>query len=103
MARGDFFPELALGEAGNAGPPPSRWYAPPHSRRSPGHALRGATQGGNMKSVTRSLSTVLTVAAAIVLPTAAGRGVVTSESAAAQAPAPKSDRAHFVGTYELVM
>src|SRR6202035_5845666 len=53
---------------------------------------------GVMRSLTRSLTTVLTVAAAVVVPTVLGSGTV-----AGQGPAPgTNDRTRFVGTYELV-
>ena len=48
-----------------------------------------------MRSVARSLTIVLTVAAVVFVPTVLGRGVVAGQGTA-------SDRARFVGTYEIV-
>lgn len=56
-----------------------------------------------MKSLTRSLRTVLTVSTAVLMPTALGIGIAAGPSgASAAAQAPMSDRAKFVGTYALV-
>jgi len=55
-----------------------------------------------MKSVmTRGLTTVLIVAAVMFVPPAFNRGTLSSQGNSSRASA-KSDRARFVGTYELV-
>lgn len=55
-----------------------------------------------MRSVTRSLTTVLSVAAVVFVPTALGRGSLAGQGAASPASSSMSDRARLVGTYELV-
>ena len=55
-----------------------------------------------MRSVTRNLTTVLTIAAVVFVPTVLGRGVVTGQGAALPASSSMNDRARLVGTYELV-
>ena len=55
-----------------------------------------------MRSVTRSLTTALIVAAVMLVPPAFNRGTLSSQSAPASRSSAKSDRARFVGTYELV-
>ena len=56
-----------------------------------------------MMRATRSLRTVLTVAAAVSMPAApAVRSMAVSSGAASAAQAPMNDRARFVGTYSLV-
>jgi len=54
-----------------------------------------------MRSVIRSLTTVLTIAAFVLVPTAFGGATLTGQGATASNGS-KSDRARFVGTYELV-
>src|SRR5579863_10322298 len=63
---------------------------------------RGNREEGVMRSVPRSLSTVLTVAAIVFVPTVLGRGVVAGQGSASSASSSMNDRARFVGTYELV-
>jgi Lipocalin-like domain len=61
-------------------------------------AQRARNQGKGAASMLRNLIAVLTVAAGALAPTVAGPGLVAD-----QAPAlSQSDRARFVGTYELV-
>ena len=55
-----------------------------------------------MKRVTRSLTSALIVAAVMLVPPAFNRGTLSSQSASASRSSAKSDRARFVGTYELV-
>ena len=55
-----------------------------------------------MMSVTKSLRTVLTVVAAVSMPTALGVRAMAVSSGAVSAQAPTNDRAKFVGTYSLV-
>ena len=56
-----------------------------------------------MRSITRSLRTVLTVAVAVSMPTALGVGAAAVGAGAAQTErASMSDRAKFVGTYRLI-
>ena len=54
-----------------------------------------------MTRVTRSLATMLTVAAAVLLPTLCGQGGVAGQSAGTPAGA-SADRRTLIGTYELV-
>lgn len=54
-----------------------------------------------MRSATRGLTTVLIAAAVMFVPPAFNRGTLSSQGNAPGSSA-KSDRAHFVGTYELV-
>ena len=54
-----------------------------------------------MRSATRGLTTVLIVAAVMFVPPAFNRGTLSSQGNASGSSA-KSDRARFVGTYELV-
>jgi hypothetical protein len=54
-----------------------------------------------MRNVTRSLTTVLIVAAVMFVPPALNRGTLSSQGRTPGGSA-KSDRARFVGTYELV-
>ena len=56
-----------------------------------------------MRSVTRSLTTVLTIAGVGLVPAVLGRGVVAGQGAASTASSSMNDRTRFVGTYELVM
>ena len=55
-----------------------------------------------MRNVSRSLTTVLTAAAVVLVTTVLGRGVVAGQGAASPGSSSMSDRARFVGTYELV-
>ena len=55
-----------------------------------------------MRSVTRTLTTILSVRAVVFVPTVLGRGVVAGQGAASPASSSMNDRARFVGTYELV-
>src|SRR6202035_2740817 len=56
-----------------------------------------------MRSVTRSLTTALTVAAVLFVPTVLGRGVVAGQGAASPASSSRNDRTRLLGTYEIVM
>ena len=49
-----------------------------------------------MRSVTRSLTTALTVAAVLFVPTVLGRGVVAGQGTASPASSSMNDRARFV-------
>ena len=55
-----------------------------------------------MRSVTRSLTAALIAAAVMLAQPAFNRGTVSGQGAPAPGSAAKTDRARFVGTYELV-
>src|SRR2546428_13738772 len=95
--------------------PKSRGKARPKKTRAPhsvvyASAIRDSSVAGTarkparrgvMRRVTRSLTTVLTVAAVVFVATVFGRGIVAGQGAASPASLSTSDRARFVGTYEL--
>jgi hypothetical protein len=59
-------------------------------------------KGGGMRNVTRSLMAVLTASAVVFGPTAGGGGIAAGQDVASPRSSSTSDRATFVGTYELV-
>src|SRR5436190_3764049 len=64
--------------------------------------LRATRGGDGMRSVTRSLTAALIAAAVMLAQPAFNRGTVSGQAAPAAGSAAKTDRARFVGTYELV-